>query len=66
MSIRAYVEELDTINREISANNARNRSLRKRLKEVEKNITDYLNIILENMILKKPGQWIWSHNRWKQ
>ena len=24
-----------------------------------------LNKILEKMILKNPGQWIWSHNRWK-
>ena len=29
------------------------------------NITDELNQILEEMIYKKPGQWIWSHNRWK-
>ena len=29
------------------------------------NITDKLNKILEKMILKKPDQWIWSHNRWK-
>ncbi len=29
------------------------------------NITDELNKILEKMILKKPEQWIWSHNRWK-
>ncbi len=29
------------------------------------NITDELNKILENMILKKPEYWIWSHNRWK-
>ncbi len=28
-------------------------------------ITDKLNKILEEMILKKPEQWIWSHNRWK-
>ena len=28
-------------------------------------ITDKLNKILENMIVKKPEQWIWSHNRWK-
>ena len=28
-------------------------------------ITDDLNTILERMILKRPGQWIWSHNRWK-
>ena len=28
-------------------------------------ITANLNIVLEKMILKNPGQWIWSHNRWK-
>ena len=28
-------------------------------------ITEDLNQILEEMILKKPDQWIWSHNRWK-
>jgi len=28
-------------------------------------ITDSLNKILEKMILNKPEQWIWSHNRWK-
>ena len=30
-----------------------------------KNITDKLNQILESMIVKRPEQWIWSHNRWK-
>ena len=28
-------------------------------------ITKDLNKILEGMILKDPGQWIWTHNRWK-
>ena len=28
-------------------------------------ITRNLNIWLENKILKNPGKWIWSHNRWK-
>ena len=28
-------------------------------------ITDELNKILEEMILKNPDQWIWSHDRWK-
>ena len=28
-------------------------------------ITDRLNKVLESMILKKPEQWIWTHNRWK-
>ena len=29
-------------------------------------ITDQLNFILEKMIIKKPEQWIWTHNRWKK
>ena len=28
-------------------------------------ITRELNIWLEKVILKNPGQWIWSHDRWK-
>ena len=28
-------------------------------------ITSKLNEVLEKMIVSKPGQWIWSHNRWK-
>ena len=28
-------------------------------------ITTHLNKILEQMIIKKPEQWIWTHNRWK-
>jgi len=28
-------------------------------------ITTRLNKLLENMIVKNPDQWIWSHNRWK-
>ena len=28
-------------------------------------ITRELNIWLEEMIMKNPGKWIWSHNRWK-
>ena len=30
-----------------------------------KDITDELNLQLEKMVLKKPENWIWSHNRWK-
>ncbi|OUX53251.1 MAG: lipid A biosynthesis acyltransferase [Pelagibacteraceae bacterium TMED287] len=29
------------------------------------NISLELNKIIEKMILKNPGQWIWTHNRWK-
>lgn len=28
-------------------------------------ITLHLNKIIEKMILRNPGNWIWSHNRWK-
>ena len=28
-------------------------------------LTKKLNKILEEMILKNPNQWIWTHNRWK-
>ena len=28
-------------------------------------ITLKLNSLLEKMILQNPGQWIWSHSRWK-
>ena len=24
-----------------------------------------LNVVLEKMITRNPGQWIWTHNRWK-
>ena len=29
-------------------------------------LTKELNRILEKMIVRNPGQWIWTHNRWKQ
>ena len=37
------------------------------VKEFENKIelTKELNNILEKMIIKNPGQWIWTHNRWK-
>ena len=31
-----------------------------------KEITEYLNKILEKMILKNIDQWIWTHDRWKK
>jgi KDO2-lipid IV(A) lauroyltransferase len=34
--------------------------------EVNKlNISIRLNKIIEEMISRDPGQWIWTHNRWK-
>ena len=29
-------------------------------------ITQFLNTVLEQMIVKKPLQWIWTHDRWKK
>ena len=29
------------------------------------NVSIKLNKIIEEMISRKPGQWIWTHNRWK-
>ncbi|MDC0385408.1 lysophospholipid acyltransferase family protein [Pelagibacteraceae bacterium] len=29
-------------------------------------LTKELNRVLEKMIIRNPGQWIWTHNRWKQ
>jgi len=28
-------------------------------------VTEKLNKTIENMIIKNPNQWIWTHNRWK-
>tara|TARA_B100001057_G_scaffold352515_1_gene354228 strand:+ start:6531 stop:7388 length:858 start_codon:yes stop_codon:yes gene_type:complete len=28
-------------------------------------LTEKLNNVIEKMITKNPGQWIWTHNRWK-
>ena len=32
---------------------------------ISRKVTETLNQELEKMILKKPDQWIWSHDRWK-
>lgn len=42
MSIKTYVDELEQINSEIKRNNAQNKALRARVKELEANIDDYL------------------------
>jgi len=34
-------------------------------KDDELSIGKKINEKIEKMILKNPGQWIWSHNRWK-
>ena len=35
-------------------------------KKTTKDITLYLNSVLEKMILKNMDQWIWTHDRWKK
>jgi len=42
MSIKSYVDELEQLNAEIKRNNCRNKLLRGRVAELEKNITAYL------------------------
>ena len=56
-----YIERIKDLNFKISINNPINFSK----EDSVENITLKLNQILETMILKKPQQWIWSHNRWK-
>ncbi len=56
-----HVERLDGINFKIKINKPMNF---KDEDSVEKITTD-LNLWLENMILKNPDQWIWTHDRWK-
>ena len=56
-----YIERVDGLKFKISINEPVFFS-----KETSiKTITDELNKILEKMVIKKPDQWIWSHNRWK-
>ena len=59
--VPVYIERIKDLNFKISINNPINFSK----EESVENITLKLNQILETMILKKPEQWIWSHNRWK-
>ena len=56
-----FIERVDNINFKITISSPINFS-----KETStKHITDKLNETLEKMVVCKPEQWIWSHNRWK-
>ena len=35
------------------------------LENDKKNITIKINKVIEKMIVRNPGQWIWTHGRWK-
>ena len=56
-----YIERIEGINFKITVKKPLNFSNELSIKD----ITDELNLILEKMIILKPEQWIWSHNRWK-
>ena len=59
--VPVYIERINNINFKLSFNEPikfdDNLSINQ--------ITLELNKILEKMILKNPGQWIWTHDRWK-
>tara|TARA_B100001057_G_scaffold207426_1_gene208127 strand:- start:188 stop:1048 length:861 start_codon:yes stop_codon:yes gene_type:complete len=59
--VPVYIERIKGLNFKIFINDPINFSK----EDSNENITLRLNQILEKMILKKPEQWIWSHNRWK-
>ena len=59
--VPVYIERIGSLNFKITVNKPINFQNDCSIK----NITDDLNKILEKMILNKPEQWIWSHNRWK-
>jgi len=56
-----YIERINKINFKITINEPLEYSNEDSIKD----ITFDLNRVIENMILKNPEQWIWSHNRWK-
>ena len=59
--VPVYIERIEGINFKISINKPITFPNDASIQD----ITDKLNKIMEEMILKKPEQWIWSHNRWK-
>jgi len=56
-----YIERINKINFKITINKPLDYSNDKSIED----ITLDLNRVIEEMILKNPDQWIWSHNRWK-
>ena len=59
--VPVYIERISNLNFKIYIEDPINFSKEKSIED----ITFKLNKILEKMILKRPDQWIWSHNRWK-
>jgi KDO2-lipid IV(A) lauroyltransferase len=56
-----YIERINDINFKLKIYNP----LKYSTEDSIESITLDLNSLLEQMILKNPSQWIWSHNRWK-
>ena len=56
-----YIERIDDVNFTLTINNSIEYSDDHSIKD----ITLDLNQRIEKMILNRPEQWIWSHNRWK-
>ena len=61
-----HIERKNNLNFEITVHKALEINKTGNDEEDKKNITIQLNEIIEKMIKKNPGQWLWSHNRWKQ
>ena len=59
--VPVYIQRIKGLNFKISIHDPINFSKETSIED----ITFKLNQILGTMILKKPEQWIWSHNRWK-
>jgi len=59
--IPIYIERLNGIHFKITINEP----IKFPTNSSVETITEYLNKVLEKMIMKKPESWIWSHNRWK-
>ena len=59
--IPIYIERINNINFRLIIN----KPLAVNQDQSIEEITQILNNWLEKMISKRPGQWIWSHDRWK-
>jgi len=59
--VPVYIERIKGINFKITIQ----KPIKFSKEESVQSITDKLNTKLEELILKKPENWIWSHNRWK-
>jgi KDO2-lipid IV(A) lauroyltransferase len=56
-----YIERVKGVNFKLTIHDP----LKYSNEESIESITQDLNCLLERLVLKNPGQWIWSHNRWK-